>query len=672
MSENGVQVDSRSIDKAMRDPASGLWIHFHTDNCSLDDLWHAFDQANDPDGTESFGGYKSPTGWVFEVETADPENFKEWMAQLVAGLEGRGVTGRLEAARPTYIGGWPTEDPTPAAFLAWPEDIELATADKQRRSHWLVPPDATEQIVAHAAAWTGAGGDQAVVGIGIFPLAVSSEADIASLMGSSLINNNRTDSIRYQSDQQRGRMATFSPGGAAVMQEIGASVPWEKRLEASFEALTTAPAEHLDLAFIRAAPKYTRHWDQIDIRQKRDPLQKLPNLLHESDIRYNRHLLSGWTPDAHGIQILTDQHLSRARDLSSWNIRDLGHDRYLIEAEDLAPWYSTPLPDQEVVDQARHDFGDMILTKEVIEANPPPWKKPEDWVSRLVAGLEARGARRRTGDIKGAYVGDDWRRTEDPTPAAFLGWPQDLDAATADGSRHGRWHVPAEATEQIVAHTAAWTEVGGEESIVYLGSFPLAVSPDSDIPSLMRSSLIHSGGTANIRYRSDPERGRIATFGPAGAATMQEIGASVPWQHRLEAVYEALTTAPTEHLDLAFIRSAPWYTRSWEQIDIKQKLPDLHESDIRYNRHLLSGWTPDAHGIQILTGQHLSRARDLSSWNIRDLGHDRYLVEGVDLAAWYSTPLPDQEVVDQARHDFGDMILTKEVIAANPPPWRSA
>ena len=105
---------------------------------------------------------------------------------------------------------------------------------------------------------------------------------------------------------------------------------------------------------------------------------------------------------------------------------------------------------------------------------------------------------------------------------------------------------------------------------------------------------------------------------------------------------------------------------------MRQKLPELHESDIRYNRHLLSRYTPDAHGIQILSDQHLTRARDLSSWNIRELGHGRYLVEAEDRTSWYCKPLPDQEVVDQARHDFGDMILTKEISAANPPPWRPA
>ncbi len=360
----------------MREFGGEFWIHFRTDDCTMDDLGDVLEQVNGPYGevgTYGEGPWKTPTGHVLVVHPADSDNFDQWISRMVAGLEDLGVTGKLEGTKPVYVEEWPAEDPTPAAYLAWAPDLKAVTADLNRGSHWHVPPDATEMILEHTAAWIKAGGDQAIVYMGVFPIAVSPEADIAELMNSALIHNYRTASTRYQSDQQRGRSAFLKPGGAAVMQEIGASVPWQQRLQAVQEALTTSPTEHLDLAFIRPAPKHAHSWQQIDIRQKRDPRQKLPDL-HESDIRYNRHLLSRYTPDAHGIQILTDQHLALARDLSSWKIRDLSHGRYLVEAEDLTSWYSTPLPDQETLDQARHDFGEMILTKETIAANPPPWK----------------------------------------------------------------------------------------------------------------------------------------------------------------------------------------------------------------------------------------------------------------------------------------------------------
>jgi len=301
MSDIGVEVDTRSIRKAMRDAGlSDFWIHFRTGDCRLDDFGRALNVANDSDGTFAEGGFQTPTGIVFLVsDLGGPGGFEEWMPRLVANLEDVGAAGRLEGAKPTYVGDWPTEDPTPAAFLAWAEDLDAVTADQYRTSHWHIPGDATEKIVDHAVAWTIAGGEESIVYLGDFPLAVSPEADVVSMLRSSLIHNNRTAITRYQLNKKRGRMAFLGPGGDATMQEIGAQVPWQQRLEAVHSALHHIPTQHLDLAFVRPAPRWTQSWIQIDMRQK------LPEL-HESDIRYNRHLLSRYTPDAHGIQILSD------------------------------------------------------------------------------------------------------------------------------------------------------------------------------------------------------------------------------------------------------------------------------------------------------------------------------------------------------------------------------
>ncbi|MGQ1839206.1 hypothetical protein ACT4S2_12190 [Kocuria turfanensis] len=70
--------------------------------------------------------------------------------------------------------------------------------------------------------------------------------------------------------------------------------------------------------------------------------------------------------DAHGIQLLTDRHLARARDLSDWTITEVVPTRYLVQAKNLEPWYATDTPDPELVAQARADFGDMILTPETV------------------------------------------------------------------------------------------------------------------------------------------------------------------------------------------------------------------------------------------------------------------------------------------------------------------
>ena len=370
----GIEVDRGSIDEVVAKAANyeidEFWMHFRTDNCTLNEFGDALQMANDADDEATYGegGDRIPTGIVFiVVPRSEVDRFERWLSLLVSGLEDRGATGRLEVIESVHAGNWPTEDPTPAAFVACTEDPDAVMVDERRRTAWHVPTDATREIITSAAAWAEAGGTHTSVKFGIFPLGVSPESDVASMLHTSLVDNKASGCTCYQPDQQRGRRVAIRPRGKVVMQAIGAQVPWQQRIEAEYEALTTLPNRHLDLAFIRPATRTVQSWLSID------KPQKLPNL-DESHIRNNRHLLSRHTPDAHGIQVLTDQHLDRARDLSSWTVREIGENRFLVEAKDLTTWYSTTLPDQDAVDQARHDFGDMILTQETIAANPPPWR----------------------------------------------------------------------------------------------------------------------------------------------------------------------------------------------------------------------------------------------------------------------------------------------------------
>ena len=87
------------------------------------------------------------------------------------------------------------------------------------------------------------------------------------------------------------------------------------------------------------------------------------------------------------------------------------------------------------------------------------------------------------------------------------------------------------------------------------------------------------------------------------------------------------------------------------------------------NHHLLDRYVPDVHGVQVLTEAHLERANDLQDWRITDLGSGRHLVEAPDLARWYEHLVPEPDTLAKGRQDFGDMILTAETIAENPPPW---
>ncbi|WP_110180949.1 hypothetical protein [Nocardioides solisilvae] len=99
---------------------------------------------------------------------------------------------------------------------------------------------------------------------------------------------------------------------------------------------------------------------------------------------FPRPLLASYVPDAFGVQLLTSAHLERAHDLSRWRVEQVAAERYLVSAADLEPWVTrqprephrphdvAPRP-FDVQEQARADFGAMILTPETINAHDP-WR----------------------------------------------------------------------------------------------------------------------------------------------------------------------------------------------------------------------------------------------------------------------------------------------------------
>jgi hypothetical protein len=141
------------------------------------------------------------------------------------------------------------------------------------------------------------------------------------------------------------------------------------------------------------------------------------------------------------------------------------------------------------------------------------------------------------------------------------------------------------------------------------------------------------------------------------------------WQDRLVQVSTAMAAFPRD-TELAFVRYSKCNTISWSELSgARPPLPHVRESGIRYNKHLNSQYTPDAHGLQILTDAHLRHATDLSDWIIKPLGGGRHLVQAKDLEPWYATTTVDPETLAKARADFGAVLLTREIIASNPPPW---
>lgn len=98
--------------------------------------------------------------------------------------------------------------------------------------------------------------------------------------------------------------------------------------------------------------------------------------------------------------------------------------------------------------------------------------------------------------------------------------------------------------------------------------------------------------------------------------------------------------------DVAFTRPSARAVLSLSDVECEVRLPGLREYHLSFNPHLLSTYAPDAHGVQVLTSKDRPRAEG-------QIGQ------------------PDPETLAEARDDFGDMLLTTEVIDANPAPCRA-
>lgn len=157
----------------------------------------------------------------------------------------------------------------------------------------------------------------------------------------------------------------------------------------------------------------------------------------------------------------------------------------------------------------------------------------------------------------------------------------------------------------------------------------------------------------------------LGTLGRTCCAGMDDM---VSWQDRLAQLTRAMTAFPVAPI---FVQHSNFYASSWSELPGgRRRLPYVEEYLVRYDRHLNGRDVPDAYGLQLLTDAHLAIANDLSDWVIEPLREGKYLVLAQDLEPWYATIGPDAGTLAKARAGFGGMILTPEIIGANPPPWR--
>ena len=312
-----------------------------------------------------------PTDEGTFVWMRDAAHWEGVVNKLTDSLGEQGIGGTVTA--PSLLDVWEMLNrnaPQPATQLAFPlvPGIDEGPVNVWGRPafRWGVLGETTEKVLAESVDWAGRVGSVGVVGGG-GPTLPASARDAGDLIRMRLADGQKDVSCTFVSDRDNGRdrarLVQLDTWGQVVYSDIDPTRdPTE--LAEDLAALLVKNAASIEYGTVALVRPNTPGWRQLK---------------HGGRWSKNRHLWSTRAHDAHGIQVLTSAHLSHARDLSKWRVSEVATDRYLVQAESLAPWYATPdsetwkrglFPSIDTLAQARHDFGQMILTEEVADANP--------------------------------------------------------------------------------------------------------------------------------------------------------------------------------------------------------------------------------------------------------------------------------------------------------------
>jgi hypothetical protein len=301
------------------------------------------------------------------------EQNHEWLDVFAEQMQSAGYSGTITAAPqanlPASVNGDYFNRTRLTAYLAY----SLTTpVPPHSPPAWRVDSTTTEVITSHALRWGYFAGADVYVSEGVAQIHLEFP-EVADALTTGV---RRSSSARLiclvKKPAIRSRIVTFAPDGQVCYQAGGDGRAWADDIDLVRNALLHMP-EALDAGFVRRRSGFGGSW--MDLHGDPFRLKYVDHHLVEN----NRHLWSRYLPDPNGVQVVTQAHLERAADLSSWEVRQLAGGRYLVQARDLRPWYEPEVPDPELIDAARVDFGDMILTREVIETDPTGWIPGRPW-----------------------------------------------------------------------------------------------------------------------------------------------------------------------------------------------------------------------------------------------------------------------------------------------------
>jgi hypothetical protein len=237
------------------------------------------------------------------------------------------------------------------------------------------------------------------------------------------------------------------------------------------------------------------------------------------------------------------------------------------------------------------------------------------------------------------------------------------------------WKVDEATTRYLAERGLAWTHVRRSQHLFWRGTWRLR-QPGLDHATALAEGARVFDSSADMSATDTLVLREFELSGVGGAFFVS--GPEKDWRACFDRHRDVLTWTPPRTL-YAYVRHSKFVPRdsgaSWPHF------PAISEGHFRYHRPLLARYVPDAFGIQVLTDAHLERAHDLTDWDITPLANGRHLVAAKDVEGWFGTlaprdwrvvgtvpPLPDnRDLVEKARADFGEMILTPDTLEREMP-----
>ena len=282
-----------------------------------------------------------------------------------------------------------------------------------------------------------------------------------------------------------------------------------------------------------------------------------------------------------------------------------------------------------------------------------------EWLERFAAtwGDFARGT------IKGGPHSQEPGHAGTPQLTAYAAYTTGDLAAVPSDDRDRLWYVEDTITGHLAHQSVNWAYV--RACTAYLQRDDTTIRGAGEGIELAISEAISRYiGTTYTCEVTKPLRQKMIGFWPHGKVAYHVVDPTTDWIAKIGELRKVLAWTPP-HTDLVMLRHAPYATGTWSSPSVPW--PYISESQLDYNRPLLTTFVPDASGIQLLTDSHLKRANDLSNWKVKPLNGGRYIVEAQDLEPWFADTDPEPALLAKARAEFGDMILTPELIRAHRP-----